>query len=159
MDEVRQQIGLTGADRGEKGARAAPGRHTGERRLLLVVGVVVAVLVALSAGGGRSWRWTGLGENNNLWDWLHLLLLPVALAMVPVWSRQHGGRYRAAWRAGLGALALAAAVVVVGGYLVPWRWTGFTGNTLWDWLELLLVPFALPLTVAVVLRSPDRSAS
>jgi hypothetical protein len=29
--------------------------------------------------------------------------------------------------------------------LVPWDWTGFTGNTLWDWMHLLLVPILFPL--------------
>jgi hypothetical protein len=28
---------------------------------------------------------------------------------------------------------------VISGYLVPLRWTGFTGNTAWDWIKLLLV--------------------
>jgi hypothetical protein len=39
-------------------------------------------------------------------------------------------------------------VVVVGGYALSWGWTGFQGNTLWDWLRLLLVPFLLPATLA-----------
>jgi hypothetical protein len=61
---------------------------------------------------------------------------------------------------GLGVLGLSAAVLVVVGYVVPWRWTGVTGNTLWDWIELIVVPFALPVTVTLVLhrtRSSDRS--
>ena len=30
------------------------------------------------------------------------------------------------------------------GYTIPGMdWTGFTGNTLWDWLQLLLVPLVL----------------
>ena len=33
------------------------------------------------------------------------------------------------------------------GYLVPWAWTGFTGNTAWDWIKLLLLPVLLPTVV------------
>jgi hypothetical protein len=34
-------------------------------------------------------------------------------------------------------------LVVVLGYAVPWGWTGFTGNTLWDWFGLLFLPLSL----------------
>ena len=34
-------------------------------------------------------------------------------------------------------------VTAVGGYIFNWNWTGFRGNTLWDWLKLLLIPVAL----------------
>ena len=33
-------------------------------------------------------------------------------------------------------------VTAVGGYIFNWNWTGFRGNTLWDWLTLLLIPVA-----------------
>jgi hypothetical protein len=36
---------------------------------------------------------------------------------------------------------------VLCGYLVPWAWTGFTGNTAWDWIKLLLLPLLLPTVV------------
>ncbi len=45
-------------------------------------------------------------------------------------------------------LLVAFVVVVFGGYALAWGWTGFQGNTLWDWLRLLLVPFVLPATLA-----------
>jgi hypothetical protein len=41
-------------------------------------------------------------------------------------------------------------LLVVLGYLVPWDWTGFRGNTLWDWWELAL----LPVVVATVTLWP-----
>jgi hypothetical protein len=47
--------------------------------------------------------------------------------------------------------ALVFAVIVVCGYVVPWRWTGFTGNTLWDWLHLVLLPLLVPIVVVPVL--------
>ena len=47
-------------------------------------------------------------------------------------------------RMGDGVVVLAAfAALVLAGYLVPWAWTGFTGNTLWDWLSLALLPLVL----------------
>jgi hypothetical protein len=39
-------------------------------------------------------------------------------------------------------------VLVTVGYAFDWEWTGFPGNTLWDWLHLLLVPFVLPVVLA-----------
>ncbi|MGH2876625.1 MAG: hypothetical protein ACRDNJ_10810 [Solirubrobacteraceae bacterium] len=44
------------------------------------------------------------------------------------------------------------------GYAVPWAWTAFTGNTLWDWLHLLLLPLLLP-TVVVPALMPMAKAS
>jgi hypothetical protein len=56
-------------------------------------------------------------------------------------------------------LAVAALVVLVsGGYLLRWTWTGFTVNTLWDWLGLFLVPFMLPV-VFHLLGQQDRRTS
>src|SRR5438270_841335 len=41
-------------------------------------------------------------------------------------------------------ITLAALVVLVmGAYALDWTWTGFHGNKLWDWLNLLLLPVAL----------------
>jgi hypothetical protein len=48
----------------------------------------------------------------------------------------------------LAALAIAFGVVIVGGYRLCWTWTGFSDNgTIWDWVQLLLVPFLLPSAV------------
>lgn len=54
--------------------------------------------------------------------------------------------------------AVAAMALVLAGYLVPWPWTGFTGNTAWDWIKLLLLPVLIPTVVLprlldVLLRS------
>jgi len=47
-------------------------------------------------------------------------------------------------KAALAALAAGWVVTVIGGYALGWRWTGYPGSTLWDWLTLLLVPLLLP---------------
>ncbi|HTZ93939.1 MAG TPA: hypothetical protein VMB74_16215, partial [Streptosporangiaceae bacterium] len=39
---------------------------------------------------------------------------------------------------------VAFAVFVAAGYLVPLKWTGFPGTTLWNWLGLLLLLPRLP---------------
>ena len=44
-------------------------------------------------------------------------------------------------------------VSVLAGYLARWRWTGFTGNTAWDWLHLLLLPLLVPAVIVPLLRS------
>ena len=72
--------------------------------------VAVAFLVALVGGYGAGWQWTGFQQNNQLWDWLHLLLLPVVLGTLPLWiqAREHISRTR----------RLSYAVFIV-------AWTGF----------------------------------
>ena len=42
------------------------------------------------------------------------------------------------------ALAGGFAVTVAGAYALGWTWTGYAGNTLWDWLSMLLVPALFP---------------
>ena len=45
----------------------------------------------------------------------------------------------------LGAALIAAwSLLIVGGYHWGWGWTGFTGNTFRNWLDLLIAPFLLP---------------
>jgi hypothetical protein len=113
------------------------------RQARLGVALLVVFAVVLWGGYSHTWSWTGInGGTATLWDWLHLLLLPVAVAVLPVWFR-HDTRVSARTkRWSLGALAVFAGLVVVG-YLVPWAWTGFLGNTLWDWLNLAVLPLAV----------------
>jgi hypothetical protein len=47
--------------------------------------------------------------------------------------------------------------IVLGGYVGNWSWTGFRGNTLWDWLHLLLLPLLLP-TIVVPAVMPKATA-
>ncbi len=104
--------------------------------------VAVAFLVALVGGYGAGWQWTGFQQNNQLWDWLHLLLLPVVLGTLPLWiqAREHISRTR---RLSYAVFIVAWTGFVIAGYLVPLSWTGIRGNTLWDWFGLLLLPVAL----------------
>ena len=41
-------------------------------------------------------------------------------------------------------IALGWTVTIIGGYALRWNWTGYEGNTLWDWLQLLLLPLVVP---------------
>jgi putative effector of murein hydrolase LrgA (UPF0299 family) len=111
---------------------------------------IVVLLVLVVAGYTVPWSWTGF-SGNKLWDWLELLALPFAVALVPAmdeirrrWSSQHS----------LAAAVVLAAfvVVVIEGYVGHWAWTGFRGNTLWNWLHLLLLPLLLPTLVVPSLR-------
>ena len=115
------------------------------RRAGLAVVVVVAGVI-LWGGYGGHWSWAGINARTaTLWDWLHLLLLPAAFALVPILlagRRQLNRRHQSL---GLTALSIFLVLVAVG-YAVPWNWTGFSGNRLWDWLELLALPLAVSLT-------------
>lgn len=150
----------------QPGAGAAPVRPAARglpplaTHLLVAAPVLVALLVVLVGGYGMHWAWTGYrGESGTrkLWDWLEVSLLPLTLALTPVWL-QSRTRHRRRWMVAE-CLAVAALVVLVsGGYLLRWTWTGFTGNTLWDWLGLFLVPFMLPV-VFHLLGQQDRRTS
>lgn len=119
-------------------------RETGSivplRWLLVAALVVFAVLVG--GGYGLGWHWTGLSGSVKLWDWLEVLALPLAIGCAPILllrRRSLSPRHRV-W---LAAVLVAFAGLVILGYAVPLSWTGFRGNTLWDWLELVLLPLVV----------------
>ena len=113
----------------------------------------LVILVVLEIGTyAFNWTWTGFKANDTVWDWLQLLLLPIALAAVPIWLMAEEGQQRI-WLAQLKWVVLASVVILavlfIGTYAFNWFWTGFKDHgTLWDWLSLLLVPItvaALPI--------------
>jgi hypothetical protein len=103
---------------------------------------LVALVVVLWGGYHRRWSWTGFGDNDTLWNWLELLLLPLVLASAPIWVEKRG-ELHATRRRVLFSLLAAFVVLVVVGYAFDLRWTGFPGNHLWDWFTLLLLPLAV----------------
>jgi hypothetical protein len=63
----------------------------------------------------------------------------------------------------VGVLLVAWVVTLIGGYTASWHWTGYQGNTLWDWLQLLLAPLVIatvvvPATVRWVSGDAQRKA-
>ena len=115
------------------------------RSLWVWSGVLVLGVVLWGGYSGRM-SWTGInGHTATLWDWLHLLLLPAAFALLPLTLSRRAGltrRHKSMVTAAVAAFAL----LVLFGYVIPWAWTGFSGNRLWDWLELLVLPMAIALT-------------
>jgi uncharacterized membrane protein len=126
-------------------------RRVDMRRVAVCAAAALAIAVVMWGGYSHRWPWTGIsGSTATLWDWLHLVLLPLAFAVLPVWLRSDT-RVGASTK-GRGASALGAfVVIVILGYTIPWGWTGFRGNTVWDWLELLV----LPLSVVLAPRVPE----
>ncbi len=119
-----------------------PGRA---RSLWIWSGVLVLALVLWGGYSGRM-SWTGInGHTATLWDWLHLLMLPAAFALLPLTLSRRAGLTRR-HKSMVTAAVVAFAVLVLLGYVIPWAWTGFSGNRLWDWLELLVLPMAVALT-------------
>jgi hypothetical protein len=109
--------------------------------------LAVAVLTVLWGGYVRGWQWTGFRANDQLWEWLHLLLLPMVVGTIPLWIKQ-GTYISRPRRVTYGAAVAAIAVFIAAGYLVPLRWTGFAGTTLWNWFGLILLPAAVASLVA-----------
>lgn len=121
-----------------------------------VAGIAAFVIFAILAYA-LDWEWTGF-PGNTLWDWLQLLLVPLALNAATIWY-SGGGRLplgeRRLFRLGLSiGLGLVALVVIAAAYRFRWAWTGFLGQsaaapaspqpkTLWDWLNMLLLPCAV----------------
>jgi hypothetical protein len=124
-------------------AKQGPTRSRTERVQTAVLGVaLVALVIGFIGGYAFKWSWTGFDSSNQLWDWLNLLLLPVAFATFPLWLRY--SRYMsAARRRALGTAILVFAAFVIAGYLAPLGWSGFRGQTLWDWMTLVLLPLAV----------------
>jgi hypothetical protein len=114
---------------------------------------VVLVMLYLWAGYAEGWAWTGLSPRVTLWDWLEGLALPVTVGLVPL-LLHHRAHLRPTHKAMGAAVLVLAAALVLAGYLVPWTWTGFTGNTLWDWLSLALLP--LVIATSTLWRPPPR---
>jgi uncharacterized membrane protein len=141
-------------------AGPAGGRASGAAILRLAAASgALAFAVTIVGGEWLGWTWTGFADNNTVWDWLHLLILPAVLTAAPVW---YGTRRsaRVEWRLLLGAAAIAFVVLLAGGYWLGWTWTGFDGRTLWDWLELLVLPVAVtafPIWLALRRRVHPRA--
>ncbi len=47
------------------------------------------------------------------------------------------------WTTLLVAVTLGFVILIAAGYVFNWSWTGFSGDKLWDWLELLVLPGVL----------------
>jgi len=140
-ESVRQRAADTAA--------TAPSPLSGSRlRRGVAYVLAIAALVVLWGGYSRGWRWTGFQNNKQLWDWLQLLLLPVVAGTIPLWVqyRRYIGRTRTIV---YGAFLVGWIGFVIAGYLIPLRWTGFQGQTLWNWFELILLPIAVACTVAL----------
>jgi len=113
-------------------------------RKLMMLGLVVLFVGFVIVSYVLPLEWTGF-TGNTLWDWLSLLLLPIAITSVRflraertlTWA--HYGS-AAVLLAGLG-------VLIFFGYVAPWDWTGFTGNTFLDWVQLLILPVLFPTVV------------
>ena len=127
--------------------------HQGHRLLLVGVAVVFSAIVV--AGYLVPLTWTGFG-GHTLWDWFELALLPLVVTAAPVWVRADLVRREHLLAAGAALVIFAA--FVLAGYSVPLGWTGFSGNTAWDWLKLLLLPALVPTVVIPLLTTMMRTA-
>lgn len=47
------------------------------------------------------------------------------------------------WMCAVVLLCATIIVLAIGGYFMGWTWTGFKGNTFWDWLSLLITPVTI----------------
>lgn len=115
-----------------------------------VAGAAMGVTLAVIIVASYSWHWTWTAfAGKQLWDWLHLMLFPVVVVLLPDWVRR--GEPFGPRQAVIATVALAGfAVLLLGGYRWGWTWTGFTGNSFRDWLDLMIAPFLLPLSCRVV---------
>jgi hypothetical protein len=108
-------------------ATAAPGKQdqaaARQSRALIVAAIALALIVLW---GGYIEHWPVYDELRRTWNRRHALIALCGLA--------------------------AFGAVILGGYLEKWSWTGFHGNTVWDWLHLLLLPLLIPIVVVPALK-------
>ena len=85
----------------------------------------------------------------RLWGWLNLLVLPAAIttvmALTSTRARRPDNCLRPHHKTIIAAMAAGWIVTVIGGYALRWRWTGYPGHTLWDWLGMLDYPVFHPI--------------
>jgi hypothetical protein len=113
-----------------------------------IYGIVIAAWAGFTIAGYLvPISWTGF-RDQKLWNWIDLLVLPAALAITAALTGRgirSRGRLLSPYERGIvAALAAGWIVTVIGGYALRWTWTGYHGNTLWDWLSMLLVPLVFP---------------
>jgi nitrate reductase NapE component len=149
-----------------KGKQQRQASSTGLRQRIrqipwMLLAVISLVILAVLAIGGYflNWTWTGF-SGNTLWDWLKLLITPVVLTGATIWftirqkhmdkqnsplqaSQQQRQKWNISGSVLISVVLIVFVVLIIGGYFLNWTWTGFSGNTLWDWLSLLLLPLAL----------------
>jgi hypothetical protein len=108
--------------------------------------VIAAWAALVIAGYLIPLNWTGF-RGQTLWAWLNLLVLPAAvtimMALAGVRARRPRARLRPYQKAVIAALAAGWIVTLIGGYALQWQWTGYAGNTVWDWLGIFL-PLLFP---------------
>jgi uncharacterized membrane protein len=112
----------------------------------LLVFLVAFFLILVIGSYLFHWGWTGFSDN-TLWQWMNLLLLPLALTASKVWFSVQP-QWRPQWTRYVMIALIVFALLVLSSYLFKWKWTGFSDNTLWEWLNLLVLPFALPAAIA-----------
>ncbi len=55
-------------------------------QLKIAIVIIAAILLILLIGSyAFDWKWTGFKANGNLWDWLSLFLVPIIVAVLPIW--------------------------------------------------------------------------
>ena len=127
-------------------------KYMGKGRRVIHAVVIVAWTGFVIAGYLIPLKWTGF-HGQKLWNWLVLLVLPAAVAtavtLIDMSARGSKIRLHPYQKAIIAALAVGWIVTVIGGYALHWTWTGYAGNTLWDWLSMLL-----PLVFPIILLPP-----
>jgi hypothetical protein len=127
-------------------------QYIGENRRVIYAAAIVTWTGFVIVGYLIPLTWSGF-PGKTLWDWLTLLALPAAVTitvtLISSPARRARARLRPSQRALLAALAAGWIVTVIGGYALGWSWTGYAGNTLWNWLGMLL-----PLVFPIILLPP-----
>jgi hypothetical protein len=131
---------------GQRAIRSRP-EQFGHRVVVTASVAALGLLVTILGSYALDWDWTGF-KGDTVWEWLHLLLVPVVLASQPIWLRCL--RHERPLRLVLVPVMLGACIFIFLGYRLSWAWTGFPGKELWDWLNLIVLPTTLGVTALFI---------
>jgi hypothetical protein len=70
--------------------------------------------------------------------------------------RRRPSRRQVLWAIGAACFLVALSVFIYLSYALPWNWTGFPRQRLFDWMQILVIPAAVAIGIFALNRAAQR---